>query len=210
MLTATRLTYRINRFEITVIAVATILSAAVTAAVLTWITASGYAPCVNDYSDPPPVACLNLLELGRWATKIESMSMNLVPAFPLLAGLLLGGPVIARELERGTARLAWSLGPSRMRWFAQRVLPILAITVAACFAVGVVGDRIATVFAPDSDLANSFVQFHLRGGSIATNGFLVAAVAIGVGAVVGRMVPTLILALVLGGATLVAVAEVDH
>lgn len=210
MLTATRLTYRINRFEIRTIAIATVLSAAVTAAILTWMTSSGYASCVNDYSDPPPVACLNLIDLGRWATKIESMSMNLVPAFPFLAGLLLGGPLIARELDRGTARLAWSLGPSRMRWFAQRVLPIVAVTVVACFAVGVIGDRIVALFAPDADLANSFVQFHLRGSLIATNGFLIASVAIGIGAIVGRMVPTLILALVLSGVSLVAIAEVDH
>lgn len=210
MLTATRLTYRINRFEIRAILAATVLSAVVTAAVLSWMTSSGYASCVGFYTDTPSVACLNLMGIGSWAAKIESMSMNLVPVFPFLAGLLLGGPVVAREIDRGTARLAWSLGPSRMRWFAQRVLPIVAITIVACFAVGVIGDRIVALFAPDADLANSFVQFHQRGVLIATNGFLIVAIAIAVGAVVGRTVPTLLLALILGGASLVAIAEVDH
>ena len=209
MLTATRLTYRINRFEIRAILAATILSAVVTAAILSWMTSSGYASCIT-YTDTPSVACLNLMGIGSWAAKIESMSMNLVPVFPFLAGLLLGGPIIARELDRGTARLAWSLGPSRMRWLAQRVLPIVAIAVVACFAVGVIGDRIVALFAPDADLANSFVQFHQRGVLIATNGFLIVSVAIAVGAVVGRTVPTLLLALLMGGVCLVAIAGVDH
>ena len=32
-------------------------------------------------------------------------------------GLFLGVPIVARELERGTVRLAWSLAPSRWRWY---------------------------------------------------------------------------------------------
>jgi hypothetical protein len=209
MLTATRLTYRINRFEINAIAMATVLSAAVSAAILTWMTSSGYAACVANDTDPPSVACLNLMGVGAWANKIASISMNLVPLFPYLAGLLLGAPVIARELDRGTARLAWSLGPSRMRWFAQRVLPMLIVTVVACFAIGVVAEWLVALYAPGVDLANSFAQYQQRGVLIATSGFLVAAVAIAIGSIVGRTVPTLILALLLGGASVFAITEVN-
>ena len=42
-------------------------------------------------------------------------------------GLFLGVPVIARELERGTVRLAWWLTPSRWRWYLARLLPILVV-----------------------------------------------------------------------------------
>jgi hypothetical protein len=210
MLTATRITYRINRFEIRAILLATLLSVAVTTAVLAWINTSGYAACVVVYTDTPSIACLNLMDIGRWATRISSISLQLVPVFPFLAGLLLGTPVIARELDRGTARLAWSLGPSRMRWFVQRATLMLVITVAACFAIGFVAERIVGLFAPDVDLANSFTAFHQRGVLVATSGFLIASVAIGVGAVVGRTMPTLILALVLSGASVLAIAEVDH
>jgi len=209
MLTATRLTYRINRFEIgTILAIAAV-SVAVTAAVLSWMTSSGYTACVNDYSDPPPVACLNLMDIGVWAARIELLSIKLVPLFPVLAGLLIGTPAIARELDRGTARLAWSLGPSRMRWFAQRVLPLLAVVLVACFAIGVIAEWIVALFAPGVDLSISFLQYHQRGVAIATAGFVFACAAIGVGAVVGRTIPTLILALVLGGATILAVTEVS-
>lgn len=209
MLTATRLTYRINRFEIRAIAVTTILSVVVTAAILSWMTSSGYASCVAIYTETPSIACLNLMAVGSWANRIAGLSLNLVPLFPYLAGLLLGTPVIARELDRGTARLAWSLGPSRPRWFAQRVLPMLAITLVACFGIGVIADWIVALYNPGVDLAKSFAQFHQRGILIATSGFLVASTAIGVGAVVGRTMPTLILALVLSGASILAITEVD-
>ena len=207
--TAARLTYRINRFEIRTIAIASVLSVAVSAAVVSWMSSSGYASCVAYFSDPPSVACLQLMEIGVWANKITSLSLNLVPLFPFVAGLLLGTPVIARELDRGTARLAWSLGPSRMRWFAARVGPMLLITLVACFAIGIVADWIVALYNPGVDLANSFVVYHQRGVLIATSGFLLTSIAIGLGAVVGRTMPTLILALVLGGATVTAITGVS-
>ena len=43
-------------------------------------------------------------------------------------GLFLGVPIVARELERGTVRLAWSLAPSRWRWYLRsRCCPILVV-----------------------------------------------------------------------------------
>ena len=208
MLTATRLTYRINRFEIRAILVATIASVAVSVAVVGWMRSSGYADClVSDGSNN--VACLQLEGIGRWASKIASFSSQLAGAFPVLAGLLLGAPLIARELDRGTARLAWSLGPSRRRWYLQRVMPILVVVVLTSMAIGIVAEQLVGLFAPGVDLANSFVSFHTRGVLLATSALLIASVAVAVGSVIGRQIPTLLLALVLGGATLLAVAEVD-
>lgn len=209
MLTATRLTYRINRFEIRAILIATALSVVVSAAVISWIRNSGYIDCINSM-ESPTVACLELQDIGRWATQIASMSSQLAGFFPFLAGLLLGGPLIARELDRGTARLAWSLGPSRRRWYLQRVLPILVVVVLTAMIIGIVAEQLVALFAPDVDLANSFVGFHLRGVLLATSALLLASIAIAVGSIIGRQIPTLLLALVLGGATLVAIAEIHQ
>ena len=41
-------------------------------------------------------------------------------AVAYVIGAFLGVPIVGRELERGTTRLAWSLAPSRWRWFAAR------------------------------------------------------------------------------------------
>lgn len=208
MLTATRLTYRINRFEVRAILVATVLSVAVSAIVLTWIRNSGYADCI-EYTEVPSVACLELQDIGGWATRIASMSSQLAGFFPFLAGLLLGAPLIARELDKGTARLAWSLGPSRRRWYVQRVMPILVVVTVTAMIIGVVAERLVALFAPDVDLANSFIGFHTRGVLLATSALLIASIAVAVGSVIGRQIPTLLLALILGGLTLVAIAEVD-
>ena len=62
--------------------------------------------------------------------------MGLLIFLSFAAGLFLGVPIVARELERGTARLAWSLAPSRMRWFLARMLPILVVLALVTFLGG--------------------------------------------------------------------------
>jgi hypothetical protein len=209
MLTMTRLTYRINGFEVRAILVATVISAAASAVMIGWLRSSGYADCLGG-DGPTAPACLQLQGVGRWVSRAASSSAELAGGFPLLAGLLLGAPLIARELDRGTARLAWSLGPSRTRWYLQRVLPILAVVVVSALAIGVVADQLVGMFFPGTDLANSFASFRTRGVLLATAALLIASVAVAIGAVVGRQMPTILLALVVGGGTLVALGEVDR
>ena len=78
--------------------------------------AGGYARCVTD--DPSVFGSTCFTGVYPWLNRIARLSVSIVPVFPLVAGLLAGGPIVARELESGTARLAWSLGPSRLRWLA--------------------------------------------------------------------------------------------
>ena len=208
MLTATRLTYRINRFEIRAILTATALSVVVSAAVTSWINSSGYASCVQHGQGPLDPICFQLEGVGARVTQIARLSMNLAGWFPFLAGLLLGAPVVARELDKGTARLAWSLGPSRRRWYLQRLFPIVVGLTA--MTIGIVADQLTALFAPGVDLGKSFMGFHTRGVLLATGAFLVASIGVAVGAVVGRHVPTILLALILGGVTILAITDVDQ
>jgi ABC-type transport system involved in multi-copper enzyme maturation permease subunit len=54
-----------------------------------------------------------------------------LPVVPLVAGLFWGAPLLARELERGTHRLAWTQSVSRRRWLVAKLgLLGLAVTVA--------------------------------------------------------------------------------
>src|SRR6266581_5871309 len=53
--------------------------------------------------------------------------LQLVPA---LIGAFAGAPVLARELETGTFRYAWTLGFGRWRWTLAKLV-LLAIAVAA-------------------------------------------------------------------------------
>lgn len=211
-LSATRLTWRINRFEVRAIVIATIVATAVTAGVVNWMRSSGYVDCLvgggSGFDGQPSVACLEILDSGMWFERIARASLGLVPVFPFLAGLLLGVPVVARELDRGTARLAWSLGPSRLRWYLQRLLPVLAAIAVTSLAIGIVAEWLVQLYAPGVDLANSFAGFHSRGVLVMTSALLLGAIGVLVGAILGRLLPAIFLALLLGGVTLVAVSEV--
>ena len=63
--------------------------------------------------------------------------LSWLPVVPLVAGLFWGAPLLARELERGTHRLAWTQSVSRLRWLTMKLgLLGLAVTVAG-LALGV-------------------------------------------------------------------------
>ena len=210
MLTATRLTYRINRFEIRAITLATILSVVVSAIVVSWLANSGYATCRGDEFGNVDPRCLNMSAIGDWMIRIDRMSLALVTIFPFVAGLILCTPLVAREIDRGTARLAWSLSPSRLRWYVQRIAPVLVVLALAGLIIGIVADRLTAAMITDEDLANSFTGFHGRGVLIATNALVLGSTAIAVGAIIGRPMQTILLSLVLGGVILLAVGEVHR
>ena len=117
---------------------------------------------------------------------------------PFATGVFLGGPLIAREIERGTTRLAWSLAPSRLRWYLSRMLPTVVAVLAVTFAAGVAADRLTAAISPNVDTANAFDSFGQRGVLVPITALVMAAGAIGLGAVTGRVLPTVILALILG------------
>jgi hypothetical protein len=54
----------------------------------------------------------------------------LLLAIPALVGVFVGAPLLARELETGTFRFAWTQGCGRLRWAAAK-LSLLAIAVTA-------------------------------------------------------------------------------
>lgn len=59
----------------------------------------------------------------------------LVTALPVLAGLFVGAPLIARELEAGTHQLVWSQAVTRGRWLAYKLaLPLLAVGAGSAVA----------------------------------------------------------------------------
>jgi len=62
---------------------------------------------------------------------LEIVAMMLVPG---LLGLFLGAPLVARELETGTHRLAWAQSISRTRWLLLAVAVVLGIGLGAAAA----------------------------------------------------------------------------
>jgi len=58
----------------------------------------------------------------------------LLLALPCVAGVLLGGPLVAGELHHSTNRLAWTQGISRNRWYITKWL-LVAVPLAAATAL---------------------------------------------------------------------------
>jgi ABC-type transport system involved in multi-copper enzyme maturation permease subunit len=55
---------------------------------------------------------------------------------PFGLGLLVGVPIVSRELESRTAQLAWSLDGSRVRWLGRQAMAILPILLIAAALAG--------------------------------------------------------------------------
>jgi uncharacterized protein YneF (UPF0154 family) len=117
---------------------------------------------------------------------------TLVIAVPMLIGAFVGAPVLARELETGTFRYAWTLGVGRRRWTLAKLVP-LAVTPA--IATGLFSLLFSwyyqPFFADGSNIPLDPKLFGLRGVAFAA--WTLAAVAIGAlaGLLIRRVVPAI-------------------
>jgi hypothetical protein len=120
---------------------------------------------------------------------------------PVLIGAFVGAPVLARELETGTFRYAWTQGLRRWRWALAKLVLLAAMVTAAAGAFGALltwyyqpflgqalGLPKTTPFAPG--------LFDLRG--VGFPAWTLAAFAIGVlaGMLIRRVVPAIAATLV--------------
>lgn len=122
-------------------------------------------------------------QVGQWLS-------GLVLAVPGLIGIFWGAPLLARELEAGTFRLAWTQSISRARWTLCK-LGLLGLTA---MAVAGLCSLFVTWWSSPLDLAvgvGPFANFDVRG--IAPVGYAAFAFALGAaaGALIRRTVPAM-------------------
>lgn len=144
------------------------------------------AAAVNDFVDKWSL-------LGSWLNA-------LILVVPGLIGIFWGAPLLARELEAGTFRLAWTQSVSRTRW----TLCKLGLLGLASVAVAGLCSLLVTWWSSRLDFvvgAGPFAHYDTRG--IVPLGYAAFAFALGVaaGALIRRTVAAM-------GATLVAFAAV--
>lgn len=199
MLTATRLTFRLHRFEVAALAILAALLTAGALLVASHLDAVGFsAACIDRTGAGVPASCDRLAQTfydiaNREASPIQAF----IAIVPFIAAVLLGVTIVGREIERGTTRLAWSLAPSRRRWLLARLVPIAVLIAVVTYVLGMAADRLLAASSPDLDTANAFAQFGFRGVVLAARVFFVFALALLVGAVMGRVMPAVIVAAVL-------------
>ena len=127
---------------------------------------------------------------------------------PAVSGLVLGVALVGKEIERGTAVLAWSVGTSRRRWLAERLLPAVVLLLVSCLAAGALADVLEGLRNPVVDPAASFEHLGLRGILPAAHGIAAFGLALLVGAWLGRLLPALLIAGALSLATVIGVRAV--
>ncbi len=102
-----------------------------------------------------------------------SLAMILIPG---LLGLFWGAPLVAREMENGTYRMAWTQSVTRSRWVGVK----LAMVGVACVVVAGLYSLMVTWWSSPFDTINNnpFSVFDLR--DIAPIGYAAFAFALGV------------------------------
>lgn len=115
---------------------------------------------------------------------------------PLLVAAAVAGPVVARELESGTYKLAWSQSVTPLRWFAAKVtVPAVTVTVLTAALIGVF--RLA--WTPVSP--NTHLRWHSRHVFLAIGPTMIAygLLAVAVGALTGLLVRRTLVAMSVAG-----------
>jgi hypothetical protein len=124
----------------------------------------------------------------------------LLQVVPALVGAFLGAPLLARELETGTFRYAWTQGFGRSRW---TVAKLVALAAVVAVAVGAFGLLLSWYYHPYFATGAGNLSFYemspLAGGvfdlrGIALPAWTMAAFAIGclAGVLIRRIVPAII------------------
>lgn len=119
---------------------------------------------------------------------------------PVLIGAFVGAPVLAREMETGTFRFAWTQGFGRRRWALAKLVPLAAALAAAGGGFGaLLSWYYQPYFAPGNQSLGLLqwtpfdtALFNLRGVGFAA--WTLAAFALGVlaGMLIRRVVPAIV------------------
>ncbi len=115
----------------------------------------------------------------------------LTGAAPFFLGVVLGAPLMAREIELGTASLAWSLNASRAKWLIRRVVPAAAIVVVALLIMGQASEAVALAASQESALG--FQSLGTHGPLVAVRGLAVLTIGVGIGLFIGRQLQAVLL-----------------
>lgn len=194
MLTALRLTWRMQRWELIVLVGGGLLLA-LAMVLVAWqldVTRHSMDSCYTDAGAGGLSAeCQSLVDWGNKLVGAGAVLPGVALMLPFVVGVLLGAPLVAREIEKRTAPMAWSMSRSRRRWLAGRLLPVLIAAVISLLLVGAASEALLLAAAqPGTELGFANLGYH--GPIIAARGAAVLVIGVVVGLVLGRVLPAIL------------------
>ncbi len=206
MLTRTWLTLKQHRFETIAVVVLCLIAAAASLGEAYRLNsiqlpagcAIGQRYMFGPDVSAPSTACQ--LAADRFYAVSNGTGMGLVRVLlgllPFIVGILFGAPLVAKEIEQGTAPLSWALVGSRRRWLFGKMLAAALLIVPLLLVAGLAADVLQGASSPGLDPHASFENFGSRGVMVVFWGLAALFGTVALGTWLGRTLPAVILALV--------------
>lgn len=201
------LTLRQHRVHIIVILAAAVLLA------IALVVAADYAARVRaelgvDTCVPLPNTNINCANLtAEWQKRVMTLNYLFYSLYvlPGLVASYVGGPLFAVEFERGTHRLAWTQGISRVRWAAVKLGVVILVALVAGAVLAPFGSEQRVFFGTFGSAVSRFETFEIEG--LALVSYFVFGLAAGafVGAWSRRIITGMFIGLLVFGAVRVGV-----
>ncbi len=189
-----RLSFRLQRWEV----LASVAGVALLAAVMLWLAWQLRGIAATEPGCPDPNAyvpgCEALARRFQGPADAGAGLLYLSWGAPFGMGLVLGVPIVSREVESRTAGMAWTLSRSRARWLVGRIAFATVVLVALLALVVVASGALAAAIQPNLHLERDFSRYGQRDWLIVARGLAALGVGVLVGAVVGRILPGLLVA----------------
>ncbi len=142
-----------------------------------------------------------LSHTGYWLSLIQVGLTGL----PVLVGMFVGAPLLAREYERRTYLLAWTQSVSRTRWLAARLGMALAVVGLATAAMATLSDRFWDDYVAPVGILNNYrfnvVSYASTGVMPVVYSLYALALGVVVGLLLRRTLPAIGVAGLLTGLT---------
>ena len=152
-----------------------------------------------------PGGCINPVATDDG--KLQVLALGLVLIVPVVIGMFWGAPLVARELETGTFRLAWTQSVSRLRWL---LVKLGLVGLASAVVGALLSLMVSWWFSPiDKVTANRFSPASFGMHGFVPAGYALFAFALGAttGLLFRRTLPAMAVTLVGFIAARVVVAE---
>ena len=179
-----------SRVEVVFIAIVSAVISLTYLGIIGVVTATDLPACAT----APAISCSLFdpaMSIGDWLPFLST-------AMAMLSGLLLGAPLVAREIESGTAVLAWSMGRSRTRWLLIRTASVALVVLVVAIVPSLLGDVWEHVRHVPRLPGDSLLTRDFRGATVVFRSLLLFSIGLLCGSLSGRQLPAVVIAVIVG------------